>query len=213
MLLNLKEAEIFEWLPAVQVLTMPVKSSKSKPTCKAASDHGTKRNNTPKDNDTSESNIEKKEKSSTLYRVIAFLDEIILHTLLPFFQPPVRIILDAIRSYFPAAMAKAGVISACAITLSLVFLFLGWNVLDYSIIGHPVAIRMLSPGLSSATYERTVEVNKLVNELNRLRKEYPKKEVHLIISGAPGAGKTELARQLGEKIHRSDNYMIFGLVG
>lgn len=45
--------------------------------------------------------------------------------------------------------------------------------------------------------------------MNRLTRNNPEREVHVVISGGPGAGKSELARQVGEKIFQSENKRVF----
>lgn len=75
--------------------------------------------------------------------------------------------------------------------------------------GRRVAIEMLTAPLKHTTYKRTADVVYLVRELNRLTRSNPEREVHVVISGGPGAGKSELARQVGERIFQSENKRIF----
>lgn len=75
--------------------------------------------------------------------------------------------------------------------------------------GRRVAIEMLTTPLKHPPYKRTADVVYVVDELNRLTRSNPKREVHVVISGGPGAGKSELARQVGERIFRSENKGIF----
>lgn len=78
-------------------------------------------------------------------------------------------------------------------------------------LGHARAIDMLKHEPKHEYHKRTMDVDFLIGEFDRLRLENPDKEVHVIISGGPGFGKSELARQLGKEIYIRDNFFhIFG---
>ena len=87
--------------------------------------------------------------------------------------------------------------------LALFFYSMKWKLVVST--GRRVAIEMLTTHPKHDTYQRTVEVAYVVNELNRLTRSNPEQEVHVAISGGPGAGKSELARQVGERIFQSEN--------
>ena len=91
--------------------------------------------------------------------------------------------------------------------LALFFYYMKWKLVFST--GRRVAIDMLTTHPKHDTYQRTAEVTYIVNELNQLTQSNPEREVHVVISGGPGAGKSELARQVGERIFRSENKRIF----
>ena len=93
------------------------------------------------------------------------------------------------------------------VILSLFFYYMKWKLFVGT--GRRVAIEMLPTPLKHETYHRTADVDYIVNELNRLTQNNPEQEVHVVISGGPGAGKSELARQVGERIFQSENKRIF----
>ena len=95
-------------------------------------------------------------------------------------------------------------------TVLVVFFFhyMEWNLLVVGT-GRRVAIKMITTPPTHELYNRTADVVDVVNELNRLTRSNPKREVHVVISGCPGAGKSELARQVGEKIFHSENKRFF----
>ena len=95
---------------------------------------------------------------------------------------------------------------AAVLTLILTF-FLCYrrNVFDIGNIGHTSPLKELQFKLSHKPFERTSDVKFLMDELDRLRFQNPKQEVHVVISGGPGSGKSELARQFGQQIYDRDN--------
>ena len=97
---------------------------------------------------------------------------------------------------------------ASAVMVAFFFYYMNWNLLAVNT-GRRVAIEMLTTSLKHMTYERTADVDYIVDELKRLTRSKPEREVHVVISGGPGAGKSELARQVGERIFNSENKLIF----
>ncbi|KAK3735050.1 hypothetical protein QZH41_001733 [Actinostola sp. cb2023] len=63
----------------------------------------------------------------------------------------------------------------------------------------PPTFCVLPPKPSHNTIYRPCEVSLAINEIKRLRSTYPHQITTTYISGNPGSGKSELARQIGEK--------------
>ncbi|XP_046853920.1 uncharacterized protein LOC124447062 [Xenia sp. Carnegie-2017] len=111
---------------------------------------------------------------------------------------PVKLLFDIAYSY--------GAIWAIFIAVIMAIIF---HVCDYNFIaiyaGRRIAIDMSRTPPNHYVYKRTIDVTDIINGLNQLTRSNPEREVHAIISGGPGAGKSELARQVGEKIYHSEN--------
>ena len=120
------------------------------------------------------------------------------------FVGPIMSVVDIVRLF---GLKRATVI---IVSVGLFFYIMGWNILAVTT-GRRVAIDMLPTPLKHKLYQRTADVDYIVNELNRLIRSNPEREVHVVISGGPGAGKSELARQVGKRIFQSENKPIFNV--
>lgn len=116
---------------------------------------------------------------------------------------PIKYLIDITRLYG----LKWAI--AATVTVAVFFYLMGWNIIAVTT-GRRMAIEMLTTPPIFTPYKRTGDVNYVVDELSRLTRSNPKREVHVVISGGPGAGKSELARQIGERIFNSENKRIFG---
>jgi hypothetical protein len=180
---------------------MPVSQSKAKsfnakPKKTSDSQRKTQQKSQVKTNVPAASHTKKKQEPSILSHVMSQVEKYLLDRLWDCFPQPVKFLSQVVKSYFPKIAFMA----------TIVF-FIAWNFFVSANIGHRVAIHSLKPTLKHEIYERTAEVNQLVNDLDQLRRQNPRKEIHVIISGGPGAGKSELARQLGERIYNKENYI------
>lgn len=115
-------------------------------------------------------------------------------------------LLDIIHSSYPKLTTLFTVIAF------LLHLLKNWNSSAvFEVLGHARAFRVLEQKFPHESYQRTSDVKFIIDKFDRLRSQNPDKEVHVIISGGPGSGKSELARQFGQRIYERDNsYEVFG---
>ena len=149
------------------------------------------------------SNTQTASRLQKIISVMSVVGNFMLDGLLNVLPPPVRLFLQAVGSHVSPVL-----VLPVAIVSFFIYQNMGWTFLILSDIGHRPAIKSLESDLKHGTYLRTAEVDSLLHDLDWLRRQSPYKEVHVIISGGPGAGKTELARQLGERIYKGDNYLL-----
>ncbi|XP_033108776.1 uncharacterized protein LOC117110252 [Anneissia japonica] len=76
---------------------------------------------------------------------------------------------------------------------------------NLSDIGYPRSLLVLKPELSHESYERTLDVKHIKEKFDHLSARYRHTEVHVVISGGPGSGKSELARQFGQHVYTNNN--------